>query len=85
MQIYNHGENSKIHLRDQKPASHLKKGEGAGEVASGSEVRSKRSIAGPVGDNKVRERLLVEIEARIKAGEYLTRAAAERLAEKITE
>ncbi len=63
--------------------------EAAGETKSGGEI--KRSVeAQPQrlldrlqGNSEVRNRLLVEIKAKVQAGEYFQRAAVEKAAEQI--
>ena len=86
MQINNHGKNSKVHLpQDHKPKSAPQ----AGDVKSGSgvdqseQVKPQRLIDRLHGDAKVRERLMVEIEAKIQTGEYFTRSAAVEAAQGI--
>jgi hypothetical protein len=87
MQINHHGKNSKVHL----PQDHKPKSLQAGEVKSGSgvdqteQVKPQRLVDRFHGDAKVRERLLVEIEAKIQAGEYFTRSAAVEAAQEITD
>lgn len=86
MEIHNHGNILKLHSRDRagvagnRSATLTDTGNG---VDSSAEVQPQRLIERLEGDAEVRNRLLVEIQAKIQAGEYLTRVAAERAAEQI--
>ena len=86
MEIHNHGKNLKIHYpvnpgaNDSKVAPELKS---AGGVDQSEQVNPHRLLERLRGDTEVRERLLVEIQAKIHAGEYSTRAAAEKAAQQI--
>ncbi len=88
MEINSHGKNLKVHLpQDHNPKSTPL----AGDVKSGNgvdqteQVKPQRLIDRLHGDAKVRDRLLVEIEAKIQTGEYFTRAAAVDAAQAITD
>ena len=87
MEIHNHGKNLKVHFptnagaNDAKvAAAELKAGNG---VEQAEQVKPQRLLERLQGDTAVRERLLVEIQAKVHAGEYNTRAAAEQAAQQI--
>ena len=87
MEIHNHGKNLKVHF---PPSPSAKGNQAAGAEAGNSvdrnePVKPQRLLERLEGDVKVRERLLVEIEAKIQAGEYFTRAAAVEAAEQIVD
>ena len=88
MEIHNHGKNLKVHV----PANpNAKSNQAAGRADSGNgvdrteQVKPQRLLERLEGDVKVRERLLVEVEAKIQAGEYFTRAAAVEAAQQIVD
>jgi len=86
MEINNHGKNLKVHSpQDHNPkstqmTSDVKRGNG---VDQSEQVKPQRLIDRLHGDAKVRERLLVEIEAKVQGGEYFTRASAVEAAQEI--
>ena len=86
MEINNHGKNLKAHFPANPNASSH---QAAGGVEAGKrsdrteQIKPLRLLDRLEGDVKVRERLLVEIEAKIQAGEYSTRAAAVDAAQEI--
>lgn len=83
MEIHNQGNNLRPHL-NQKPAGQPASGVAGGSaVDRSSESQPQRLIEGLRGNAEVRERLLVEISAKIAAGEYNTRAAAEEVAQRL--
>lgn len=86
MEIHNHGKNLKVHFpaksgaNETNAAAESKNGKGINQT---EQVKPQRLIERLRGDNEVRERLLVEIQAKIHAGEYSTRVAAEKAAQQI--
>ncbi len=86
MEIHNHGKNLKVHYpanpgaSESKLASDLKSAKG---VDQAEEVKPQRLLERLQGNLKVREQLLFEVKAKINAGEYVTRAAAEKAAQNI--
>jgi len=86
MEIHNHGKNLKVHF-PANPNISSKPAAGGVEVGKGvdrtEQIKPLRLLDRLEGDVKVRERLLVEIEAKIQAGEYHTRAAAVEAAQQI--
>ena len=86
MEIHNHGKNLKVHYpvkpgaNEPKVAPDLKSANG---VDQSEQVKPQRLVERLRGETEVRERLLVEIQAKIHAGEYATRAAAEKAAQQI--
>ena len=86
MEIHNHGKNLKVHFPTHPNAS-LNQAAGGAEAGKGvdrtRQVEPQRLLDRLEGDVKVRERLMIEIEAKIQAGEYFTRAAAVDAAQQI--
>jgi len=86
MEIHNHGKNLKVHFPADQNAS-SKTAAGGLEAGKGvdrtEQIKPVRLLDRLEGDVKVRVRLLVEIEAKIQAGEYETRAAAVNTAQEI--
>ena len=85
MEIKRHGNNLNPHLSLGSPvnnssAAGTRGGEG---VEQSPQATARNLLAGLQGDADVRNRLLVEIQAKIHAGEYQTRAAAENAAGQI--
>lgn len=82
MEIHNHGKILNVHLPNHQnaKAGGLEAGNGLDQP---EQVKPQRLLERLEGDAKVRERLLVEIEAKIQAGEYFTRAAAVEAAQQI--
>jgi hypothetical protein len=86
MEIHNHGKNLKVHYPTQSGANESKVApelKSANGVDQAEEVKPQRLLERLQGKTEVRERLLVEIQAKIHAGEYSTRAAAEKAAQHI--
>ena len=54
-----------------------------GEVKRSGEAQPQRLLERLQGNTEVRNRLLVEIKAKVQAGEYFQRAAVEKAAEQI--
>jgi hypothetical protein len=86
MEISKHGKHLNV------PAPHFNStaaNEAAGEAKSGGEVKRavetqpQRLLERLQGNSEVRNRLLVEIKAKVQAGEYFQRAAVEKAAEQI--
>lgn len=81
-----HGKNLKVHAPHKTPAAphglagEVKSGDG---VERSEQVKPQRLLERLQGDAEVRNQLLVEIQAKLHAGEYGTRAAVERAAEQI--
>ena len=88
MEIHNHGKNLKVHYQPNQNAT-SNQAPGRPEAGNGvnrtDAVKPQRLLERLEGDVKVRERLLVEIKAKIQAGDYLTRAAAVEAAEQIVD
>ena len=88
MEIHNHGKNLKVHF---PPNQNARGNQAAGGVEAGNgvdrteQVKPQRLLDRLEGDVKVRERLLVEIQAKVQAGEYFTRAAAVEAAQQIVD
>jgi len=84
MEIHNRGNSLRVHFQSNKPNSSAGNVE-SGRVDSASQTKPQNLLERLEGDVKVRERLMVEIKAKIQTGEYLTRAAAEDAAQNIVE
>ena len=84
MQIHNHGNNPQLHVKadSAKPSQPV---ESAAKATSGGSVDDRSMIDRLENDAEVRERLLVEIKAKVQAGEYMTRVAAEEAASRMVE
>jgi hypothetical protein len=86
MEIHNHGKNLKVHF-PANPKANSNQAAGGGEAGKSvdrtEQIKPLRLLDRLEGDVKVRERLLVEIEAKIQAGDYFTRAAAVDAAQEI--
>ena len=86
MEIHNHGKNLKVHF-PVKPAA--QNPDSAAGTSSGNDVdranqtNPKRLLEQLKSGDAVRQQLLVEIQAKLHAGEYLTRVAAENAAAQI--
>lgn len=86
MEIHNHGKNLKAHFPPKQAAPQPRS---APELAAGSDVAEanrsnpQRLLEQLESGEAVRKQLLVEIQAKIQAGEYQTRAAAVKAAEQI--
>ena len=86
MEIHSHGKNLKVHYpvkpgaNESNVAPELKSGNGVDQT---EQVKPQRLLERLQGDTEVRDRLLVEIQAKIHAGEYSTRVAAEKAAQQI--
>lgn len=84
MQINNQGNNLRVHFPANKPNSSAGNVE-SGRVDSSTAAEPQRLSERLELDSKVRNQLLVEIKAKIQAGEYSTRAAAVEAAQNIVE
>lgn len=85
MEINNHSKNLNVHFsvnQPSRPAGNLENGSAIEQTA---ETKSTKLLERLQGDAKVRERLLVEIQAKVQAGEYHTRVAAEKAAQQIVD
>lgn len=83
MEISNHGPKPQVRFTDaNKGQTSARSLEGASGV---EQTKPQRLLERLDGDAKVRERLLVEIKAKVHAGEYSTRAAAVEAAEQIVD
>ena len=87
MEIHNHGKNLEVHFqpktsRPNNTTGGLEAGNGADRL---EQVKPQGLLERLQGDTQVREKLLVEIKAKIAAGEYSTRAAAEEAAQQIVD
>ncbi len=83
MEIHNHGNNLKAHIPvNQRSTSNVDSGSGVDQT---EQVKPQRLLERLDGDAKVRERLLVEIEAKVQTGEYMTQAAAVNAAQHIVD
>ena len=84
MEIHNPGNNLKIHYTP-KPAPQTdavdRKADGA--VEPKTHVSAQQVLDRLNSDDRLRQQLLVEVKAKVLAGEYLTRAAAEEAAQQI--
>ena len=87
MEIHSHGKNLEVHFQGKD--SQLKNKTSALEAGNGvdrlEQVKPQGLLDRLQGDAKVREKLLIEIEAKIAANEYFTRAAAEKAAQQIVD
>lgn len=84
MEIHNPGNNLKIHYTP-KPASPTDTAAGKGNraVEPTPSVSPQQVLDRLDSDARLRQQLLVEVKAKVLAGEYLTRAAAEEAAQQI--
>ena len=86
MEIHNHGNNLKPPFNQRNSQTNSTSGTPAENgVDQVKQVKPQRLLEKLDGDAKVRERLLVEIKAKVQTGEYLTRAAAVEAAEQIVD
>lgn len=85
MEIHNHGNDHRLHFRGNESARKPSQAGSESTVQPTDQVEPSRLVERLQGDAEVRERLLVEIQARVLAGEYMTRAAAEQAAQQIVE
>ena len=85
MEIHNHGNNSKIQINSDKSNREVGGVEGESKVERSAPVGPQQLVERLEGDAAIRERLLVEVKAKVLAGEYLTRAAAEEAAQHIVD
>ncbi len=84
MEIHNHGKNLKLHFQSKSDKANVSSDVKSGNAVDQTEqVKPQRLLERLQGDAEVRDRLLVEIQAKIHAGEYSTRAAAEQAAQHI--
>ncbi len=85
MEINNHGKNLHVHFSANKASRPAGNVENGSAVEQSVETKPQKLLDRLQGDAKVRDRLLVEIQAKVQAGEYLTRAAAEEAAQQIVD
>gem|GEM_PF-1565044 len=85
MEIYNHGNNPRDRFQINNSSPKPENVENGKEVDRSDEVKPSQLLERLEGDMNVRERLLVEIQAKVQAGEYSTRAAAESAAQNIVD
>ena len=86
MEIHNHGKNLEVHFQSKNSMPNNKAGVEAGNGVDRTEPAKPQGLLERLhGDAQVREKLLLGIEAKIAAGEYLTRAAAEEAAQQIVD
>lgn len=85
MEINNHGKNLHVHFSMNQASRQAGNLENGAPIEQTSETKSTNLRDRLQGDAKVRERLLVEIQAKVQAGEYHTRAAAEKAAQQIVD
>lgn len=85
MEINNHGKNLDVHFSKKHSSQSAGNLENAAEIEQPIQAKSEMLLDRLRGDEKVRSRLLVEIQARVHAGEYFTRAAAEEAAQQIVD
>lgn len=85
MEIHNHGNNPKVHLNSDKANREVAGVESESKVDRTQPMVPQQLVERLEGDAAVRERLLVEVKAKVLAGEYLTRAAAEEAAQHIVD
>ena len=87
MEINNHGKNLEVHFHNKTSKPNNKTG--GLEVGNGADrleqVKPQGLLERLQGDTQVREKLLVEVKAKIAAGEYFTRVAAEEAAQQIVD
>lgn len=84
MQINGHGK----HIKVNPPQPNITGTSANDGVSAGGEIeqiKPQRLLERLQGDAKVREQLLVEVKAKVAAGEYATRAAAVETAQQIVE
>ena len=84
MEIHNGGHNHRLHMQPNSADRQTSRIEGQ-QLQAADEVKPSQLLERLEGDAKVRERLLVEIQAKVHAGEYMTRAAAEQAAQQIVD
>ena len=83
MEIHKHGKNLKVHFPVKPAAQNSGSANGLNredKVARTNETQPKRLLQQLQSGETVRKQLLVEIQAKIQAGEYATRVAAEQSA-----
>ncbi|MEL7497662.1 MAG: hypothetical protein AAFN77_08640 [Planctomycetota bacterium] len=85
MEIHNHGHNPQIHINLNQPNREAGGAQEGSKVSNSQEIRPQQLAERLKGDAAVRERLLVEVKAKVHAGEYMTRAAAEEAAQRMVE
>ena len=85
MEIYNHGNNPRDRFQINNSSPKPENVENGKEVDRSDEVKPSQLLERLEGDMNVRERLLVEIQAKVQAGENSTRAAAGSAAQNIVD
>ncbi len=86
MDIQNHGKNLKVHFPVKPGGQNVNSAAGQTakiDAAPVSEARATRLIDQVKSGEAVRKQLLTEIQAKVQAGEYQTRAAVEEAAANI--
>jgi hypothetical protein len=84
MEISKHGKNLNLPAPHfQMPVATSDSQMNAGEIKRTEGAQSQRLIQRMSSDASVRNRLMIEVQAKFLAGEYITRAAIEKAAEQI--
>lgn len=84
MEISKHGKHVTAPPHFQIPVPNTESGElKSANVGAKDETQSQRLLSKLQGDAEVRNRLLVEVQAKFQAGEYATRSAIEKAAQQI--
>ena len=85
MEIHNHRGNLQPHPKTTSAGQSANEASGANATDRTTDSQPQRLLEGLRGNDEVRERLLVEITAKVEAGEYNTRAAAAEAAQHLVE
>ena len=83
MEIHNHGNNIKAHLPRQVAPNDGKAVSQQNKVARSQAAEPQKLLSQVKSGETVRQQIIVEIKAKLQAGEYATRVAAEQAAEQI--
>ena len=86
MEISKHGKHLSVpptHLNSTAANEAAGEAKSGGEIKRAAEIQTQSLIERLQGNSEVRNRLLVEIKAKVQAGEYFQRAAVAKAAEQI--
>ncbi len=83
MEIHNHGNNIKAHFPKRVAPNDANVVSSEDKVARSNIAEPRKLLSQVKSGETVRQQLIVEIKAKLQAGEYATRLAAEQAAEQI--
>jgi hypothetical protein len=85
MEIHNQRNSLRPHVKTSSAGLSANEVNSGGAVDRSADSQPQRLLEGLRGNAEVRERLLVEITAKVAAGEYNTRVAAEQAAQSLVD